>query len=145
MFSALGLFVSSRMSTTLGATIVTYSAVLGIVIGMAVLTLITLPLLNSIIYGSSPVVKTSPLLATLLQIVLFILLSVSPISALVASEANMQDSGNVLIAAVNPLPGTTTPLMLPAPFVIMVTLYVIASTLLVWLTVRRIAHPAERG
>ena len=143
LFSTLGLFISSRMETTLGSTVVTYAIAMGIVIGMAVLTLITLPLLNGIIYGTSPVVRTSPVLATILQLLLFLSLSISPISALVASEANLQDSGNILIAAINPLPGTTTPLVVPAPFVVLILLYLCASALLVWLTVRYIANPDE--
>jgi ABC-type transport system involved in multi-copper enzyme maturation permease subunit len=145
LFSTLGLFISSRMQTTLGATIITYAITLGVVLGMAVLTLIALPVLNGILYGTSPVVRTSPFLASLLQMLLFVLISISPLSALVASEANIQDSGNVLIAAVNPLPGTTTPLVIPAPFAIMTVLYLLVSVLLIWLTIRRIARADDHA
>jgi ABC-type transport system involved in multi-copper enzyme maturation permease subunit len=144
LFSALGLYISSRMRTTLGSTIITYAVTLGIVLGMAVLTLIAFPLLNGILYSTSSVVKTSPFLATCLQVLLFIVMSASPISAMVASEANMQESGNALGIAVNPIPGTTTAFMIPAPFLILVALYLVSSTVLIWLTIRHIGHPGDQ-
>lgn len=144
LFSSLGLYVSSRMRTTLGSTIVAYAVTLGIVLGMAVFTLIAFPLLNGILYGTSSVVKTSPLLATLLQVLLFVLMSASPISAMVASEANLQESGNALALVVNPIPGTTIPFMIPAPFLTLVALYVVASAVLIWLTIRHIGHAGDQ-
>ena len=144
LFSCLGLFVSSRLQTTLGSTIITYSLVLGIVIGMAVMTLIALPLLNSIIYGTSAVVKTSPFLAALIQVLLFIVMSLSPISTLVASETNLQETGDLLTITVNPIPGTTSPFVIPAPFIITVALYLIAGAALLWFTTVHLRRPAIR-
>jgi ABC-type transport system involved in multi-copper enzyme maturation permease subunit len=143
LFSCLGLFVSSRLRTTVSSTILTYSVVLGIVIGMSVLTLIALPLLNSILYGTSTVVKTSPLLAALIQLFLFVMMSFSPISTLVASEANMQESGSLFSVTVNPIPGTTTPFDIPAPFFITLVLYLSIGAALLILTIRRLAHPSQ--
>jgi ABC-type transport system involved in multi-copper enzyme maturation permease subunit len=143
LFSTLGLYVSSRMRTTLGSTIITYAITLGIVLGMAVLTLIAFPLLNGIIYSTSSIVKTSPFLAMFVQILLFALISASPISAMVASETNILESGNPLVVALNPIPGTTTALMIPAPFLILVVLYLAISAVLTWLTIRKIGHPGS--
>jgi hypothetical protein len=112
---------------------------------MAVLTLIALPLLNGVLYGTSSIVKTSPFLASLLQLLLFALVSVSPISAMVASEANLQESGNALAVVVNPLPGTTAPFSIPAPFILLTALYLVTSLLLFMWCVRRIRHADSQG
>jgi ABC-type transport system involved in multi-copper enzyme maturation permease subunit len=144
LFSVLGLYVSSRMRTTLGATLVTYALTLGIVLGMAVLTLIAFPLLNGILYGTSSIVKTSPLLASLIQVLLMGLVSLSPISAMVASETNLQESGNALIVTINPLPGTTTPFSFPAPFVILLVFYLAASIILIALSIRHASKPGDQ-
>lgn len=143
-FSTLGLYVSSRTLTKLGATVITYAITIGIVLGMAVFMLIAFPLINDIIYGTSSLVKTSPLMATLLQIVLFLLMGISPISALVASEANLQDSGSIWLISVNPVPGAAPALSLPSPFILLIVLYSVSSAIFVWLTIRRLSNPIDQ-
>jgi ABC-2 type transport system permease protein len=145
LFCSLGLYISSRTRTTLSAIILTYSITLGLVLGMSMLTLIALPILNDVIYGTSSAVKTSPLLATLIQIFMFSMMSVSPVSALVASESNLQESGHALTIVVNSLPGYSTGMTIPAPFLTLVILYLVCGVLLLWLTIRRINEPYDHA
>ncbi len=139
LFSSLGLYVSARMTTMLGSTIVTYAVTTAIVIGMAVFTLIAFPLLNDLIYGSSSVVKTSPFLGVIVQLFSFFTMSISPISAMVSSEANLQLGGNAWLVSVAPLPGSPSVIDVPAPFVILIVLYMVVSALLLWRTTKRLA------
>ena len=144
LFSCLGLFVSSHLQTILGATTLTYALVLAIVIGMAVMASTALPVLNGMLYTSSTTVKTSPFLASLIQVLQLAMVSLSPISTLLTSESNLQDSGNLYTIVVNPIPGTTTPFSIPAPFVITVLLYLVVGILLLWLTIRHLKRPGIR-
>jgi ABC-2 type transport system permease protein len=143
LFSSLGLYISARMPTMLGSTIVTYALATAIVIGMAVFTLISFPLINDLIYGSSSIVKTSPFLGVLLQLVMFLTMSISPISAMVASEANLQESGNAWLISIAPLPGSPPTIDIPSPFVILLILYVVVSVLLLWRTIKRLASNTD--
>ncbi|HEY3289501.1 MAG TPA: ABC transporter permease subunit [Anaerolineae bacterium] len=143
LFSILGLYFSARMASVLKSTIVTFATVAGIVLGMAVFTLIAFPLVNGFIYSTSSTIKTNPFLGTLLQLFIFLLMSVSPISAMVATETNLQESGNVWIISVSPLPGSLPLFDIPAPFVILVLLHLLASIILFVRTMRCINRPYD--
>jgi ABC-2 type transport system permease protein len=140
LFACVGLWVSARVKTSAGALIVTYAITLGIVIGMSVMTLVALPLVNDALYGTSAIVRTNPALASLVQIVLVLLMSTSPISALVATETNLAESGHLLNISINPIPGTTTPIIFPAPFIILALIYVVVSVLLIASTIRQLNY-----
>jgi ABC-type transport system involved in multi-copper enzyme maturation permease subunit len=144
LFACLGLFVSSHKQTILGATTLTFALVLVIVVGSAVFALVVLPLLNSVLFDNSTIVKTSPFLASLIQVLQFIVVSFSPISTLVTSETNLQESGNLYTISVNPIPGTTMPFSIPAPFSITVMLYSVAGILLLWFTIQHLSRPDIR-
>lgn len=138
LFSTLGLYFSARISSVLKSTIVTFAVIAGIVLGMAVFTLIAFPLVNDFIYSTSSTIKTNPLLGALLQLFMFLLMSVSPISAMVASEANLQESGNAWFISVAPLPGSIPVFDIPAPFVMLALLYALTSVVLVIRTITAI-------
>ncbi len=142
-FSALGIYISSRSASRLSSAIITYVVTTGIVLGMAVFMLVVFPLINDIIYGTSSLIKTSPVLGILLQILVFFLMSASPISALVASETNLQESGNIWYITINQAAGATPPLYLPAPFIILIVLYLLLSALFLWFTIRRLDAPID--
>jgi ABC-2 type transport system permease protein len=145
LFASLGIWVSSRVRTTASATVITYVITLGIVIGAAILTLVVLPSINNALYSASAIVKTNPILATIIQLLLVLLMSTSPISALVASEMNLAETGQILSMSINPLPGTTTPVILPAPFLMLAVLYLIVSIALVISTVKQINQMDRHG
>ncbi len=141
LFSCLALYISCCQRSTTDAMILTYTTVLGIVIGVSVLTLIALPMLNGVLYRSSTVVRTRPFLAELIQLVQYVLMSCSPISTLAVSETSLLQSGHLLSMTVDPIPGMTTPFNIPAPFLITTLLYLTTGILLLWLTVRHLSRP----
>lgn len=131
LFTTLGLFVSSRAGDTLSAIVVTSAIVAGIVIGLSVLALLALPALA----GPPGRAGAAPALTALFVA----LISLSPVSALVTSEANFVNSGNLLTLTIGPGPASIT---LPAPFVILTVCYLAASGILLWLTARAVRDRA---
>jgi ABC-type transport system involved in multi-copper enzyme maturation permease subunit len=144
LFACLGLYISSRTKTVYIASILTYVLVAGITIGIAIMTLMALPLFNATLYHSSTIVKTSPWLASTIQVAQTALLSLSPLSALIATESNLQSSGNLYAMTINPIPGTTSPIEIPAPFLLTSLFYLLGGTALLWLTYRRLRRPSSR-
>ena len=136
LFTTLGLFVSSRAHNTLSATIVTYSIVVGIVIGLSVLPTLVFPALAGL-GGRAGASSAAPVFTALF----IALISLSPIGALVASEANFVNTGNLLTLTIGPL-ALPTPIVLPAPFLILTACYLGASGILLWLTARAVRDRA---
>ena len=140
-FSCMGLWISSRTQTFLGAMTLTYAWVLAITIGIAIMGLAAFPLLSTTLYSSSSAVKTNPYLGSLIQTLQMIFASLSPISSLVVSETNLQENSSLYSLVINPIPGTTLPFSIPAPFILTTVLHLAAGILLLWLTVRHLKHP----
>jgi ABC-type transport system involved in multi-copper enzyme maturation permease subunit len=144
LFTALGLFVSSRMRSTVGATILTYAITLGVVLGLPVLLLIggsiisrlAAPAVTSIgpTATITPAMVVAGLMATLA-------LSVSPITAIVISQLAYQETGNAFSVAAPFLYGATgNGFIVPSPFIILCCLYVLMGLALLGLVVRRIGR-----
>lgn len=136
LFTTLGLCVSSRAPTTLSAVIITYGLILGIVIGSAVLVMLVFPSLESALRSTAAGGGGSDGL-TVFTALFYLLLCLSPVSALVATEANFQRGGEILAMAIGAAPGPPA-LTLPAPFLILTAVYLLASIALLWLAVRAI-------
>lgn len=137
LFTTLGVFVSSRARDTLSATIVTYAIVAGIVIGLSVLAILVFPVLAGPA-GRAGASGTAPALTALFVA----LISLSPVGALVTSEANFVNSGNLLTLTLGPFPGSAATIVLPAPFVILSACYLAASSILLWLAARAVRDRA---
>ena len=144
LFSVLGLFISSRMRSTVGATILTYAIILGLVLGLPVLLLIggsviarlVAPAVTTI--GPSATATPAMVLAGLMAT---LALSVSPITAIVISQAAYQETGNAFSVAAPFLYGATgTAFIVPSPFIILCCLYVLLGLVLFGLVVRRISR-----
>lgn len=133
-FVALSVFASAHTASRLGATILTYAIVLLLVVGTSVLTLFLSPVFQSVRSSAS---GAGGLVA---QLVLVALLSVSPVSAIVAGEQNYQTRGDVLTITLDPPLGVAAVDMptLPAPFVVMAVVYLVAGVVLLALATRRL-------
>ncbi|BCX02092.1 MAG: hypothetical protein KatS3mg053_0030 [Candidatus Roseilinea sp.] len=135
MYALLALYISARSRTTVGATLSTYAIVLGIVIGIPLAALI----------GSSTVsLALSPtgggsILADLFDTVLTLAISLSPISAIAASQRFFSATGELWTFTPN-FTGSGLSLTLPSPFLILTGVYLIVSVILYVLTVRRVAR-----
>ncbi len=133
LFTTLGVFVSSRAHDTLSATVITYAIVVGIVVGLAVLTVLGLPALTELT-GRAGASGAVPALTALFVA----LISLSPVGALVTSELNFANSGHLLTLTIGPFAASPTPIVLPAPFVILTVCYLTASAILIWLATRAV-------
>ena len=145
LFTALGLFISSRMNSNLGAAILTYAIILGIVLGMPAVLLIGGPIVRALVTPTAVTASTATDITPALVIagvitVLFI--SVSPITATLVSQLSYQETSSVWSVPQPFLTGSSTSgLSFPSPFLILVVLYMLAGLLLLWLTVRRLGQP----
>ncbi len=137
LFTTLGLSVSSRARDTLSATVVTYAIVVGIVIGLSVLALLVFPALAGAM-GRAGASSAAPALTALFVA----LISLSPVGALVTSEANFVNTGNLLTVTVRPFATSPVAVVLPAPFVILTVCYLTASGILLWLAARAVRDRA---
>lgn len=142
LFSTLALYVSSRSQTTVGATIVTYAVVLGIVIGIPLAALIGSSTVQLALAPTSASGRGAQLLANLFETLLTLAISLSPVSAIVASQRFFAMSGELWTFS-PAFFGTSPPPVLPSPFVILSVAYVIAGIALFVMTVQRIARAEE--
>jgi ABC-type transport system involved in multi-copper enzyme maturation permease subunit len=140
LFTLLGIYISSRSKTTMGAVVVTYAIVLGIVVGIPLASLIGSSTIQLALapLGASAGVHNEFVVAAF-ETLLAIAISLSPISAIVASQRFFAVTGNLW--TFNPsFISSGLSVTLPAPFVILTVVYLIVSGVLFILTVRRIAR-----
>jgi ABC-type transport system involved in multi-copper enzyme maturation permease subunit len=136
MFSLLGLYISARSHTSLGATVITYAVTLGIVVGVPLASLIGSSTLS---LALSPTAAASSVLANIFETLLSVAISCSPISAIVASQRYFAATGSVL--TFNPaFVSAGLSLTLPSPYLILAVVYLIASAALYLGTVRRLTR-----
>ncbi len=134
LYTLLALYLSARFKTTVGAMLSTYAVVLGIVVGIPLAALIGVSTVDRAL-----VAVYSPLLNRLLNTALIAVISLSPISAIAASEIFFGTSGELWTLTPGAA-GIGLLLTLPSPFLILTSVYLAASALLYALTVRRLAR-----
>ncbi len=140
MFALLALYISARSRTTVGAMLGTYAIVLGIVIGIPLAALVGSSTLNLALSSTG---SSGLILADLFDAVLTLVISLSPISAIVASQRFFSVTGDLLTFATSST-GSGLWLTLPSPFLILTGVYLIASAILYVLTVQRVAHVEQQ-
>jgi ABC-type transport system involved in multi-copper enzyme maturation permease subunit len=142
LFSLLGLFVSARVTTSVSATVITYALVLGIVVGVPLVLLIgtsTVQLALSPITSSTAATSRNELLLGAVEVLFTLIISLSPIGAIAASQRFFAVSANPI--AFNPgFVSHALSITLPSPYLILTALYLIASAVIYVLTVRRVAQ-----
>lgn len=92
-FAAIGLLFSSFLRTTLASTVLSYIVALMLTVGLPVLMLISAALLDSFMYDFDP--PSWIVEAGLMYLVLF-LVSLSPVSAAVATELVLEEENAIL-------------------------------------------------
>lgn len=139
MYALLALYISARSRTTVGATLSTYAIVLGIVIGIPLAALIGS---STISLALSPAGSGS-MLTDLFDTVLALAISLSPISAIAASQRFFSATGELWTFTPS-FTGGGLPLTLPSPFLILTGVYLAASVILYALTVRRVGRVEQQ-
>ncbi|MCS6847252.1 MAG: hypothetical protein RMN52_06000 [Anaerolineae bacterium] len=136
MYALLALYISARSRTTVGATLSTYAIVLGVVIGIPLAALIGS---STVSLALAPTSGSSSPLADLFDTLLTLAISLSPISAIAASQRFFSATGELWTFTPS-FTGSGLALTLPSPFLILTGVYLIASVILYMLTVRRVAR-----
>jgi ABC-2 type transport system permease protein len=136
LFSSIGLFFSSLLRRTSQATAVATVFTLALVIGVPVFMFIIQSLLSAMVYlnqrGSTPTLNSE----IFRNGILWIMISISPLSAGVATLASMADNKGVLTMNL-PL-STGGPLILPSPWISYSIFCVLLSALLIVLSIRAV-------
>jgi ABC-type transport system involved in multi-copper enzyme maturation permease subunit len=141
LFGAAGLFFSSLMRRTLGATVLTYAFALLTTLGLPILLLATLPLIGLFGYSSAP-----PLLVQVVLLYVFgTLIATNPIATAIATEVILVEEQTAFFFSV-PLytsGGTTLHVPLVSPWLPFVLFCLILGTLLILFSVQ-VVRRAER-
>ncbi len=133
-FSALGIFFSSVTRTTLASTVLTYAALLTIIIGLPMLVLLALSIMSAIM---SPMLNSLPVSVQAgIIYFLWLLVSINPAATAVATEIIVSSEHTVLIFSTSGPSGTT--LWLISPWIPYTLIYLLLSVLLFVVAVRRV-------
>ncbi len=131
-FCALGLFFSSFMKRTLSATVSAYATILGSVVFLIVF-FISISYMGVSSYGNSSYNQN---LTTLL---VWFVLSTSPLPAAVISEVILIDEQSLFVTRNSPFGSST--LALPSPWIIFVLVYLALTLLMVLVSIRFVQRP----
>ncbi len=131
-FSSIGLFCSSLMRRTSQATAVSSVATLLLVFGLPVFMLILQGLLSAMVYNQNGPAAVEAEMTR--NFILWLLISLSPLSAGAVTLANLLNSQSPLTMTMSLSNGTMT--IYPAPWVAYAVVYLLLSLLLVLLSIR---------
>jgi ABC-2 type transport system permease protein len=135
-FSSIGLFFSSLMRRTSQATAVATVVTLALVVGLPIFMLIVQGILSTMVYLNSQTGTPSVDAEITRNVLLWLMISISPISAGVATLTTLMDSQSALTMAL-PL-STGGPLILPSPWISYSFFYLLFSVVLILLSVRAV-------
>jgi ABC-2 type transport system permease protein len=135
-FSTIGLFFSSLLRRTSQATAVSTVFTLLLVFGLPVFMLIVQGLLTTMVYVSTQTGLPSVEAEMTRNVVLWLLISISPLSAGAATLATLLDSQSVLSMTMTLSNGTSV--TYPAPWITYTVIYLLLSLFLIWLSIRAV-------
>lgn len=130
-YCALGLFFSSFMKRTLAATVSSYTVIL-----LSILMLVVIVFLGTFLDATSSINIGQQ---TILTALLWLLISINPLLAATFSEMILIDEQNLFYTS-NSLFGHSIS-YLPSPWIVYVLVYLIATILIVHLSIRFVARP----
>ena len=136
-FSSIGIFFSSVMRRTSQATAISTVTTVVLVIGLPIFSLILQGLLSAMVYLSTRSVPGSVNnTETIYAIVSWLLISLSPLTAGIATVSSMLSQTSLLTMTMT-LSGSR-PLVLPAPWITYIFIYLLLSLLFIRLSVRAV-------
>ena len=135
-FSSIGLFFSSLMRRTSQATAVATVVTLALVVGLPIFMLIVQGILSTMVYLNSQTGTPSVDAEITRNVMLWLMISISPLSAGVATLTTLMDSQSALTMTL-PL-STGGPLILPSPWISYSFFYLLFSLILILLSIRAV-------
>lgn len=135
-FSSLGLFFSSVMRRTSQATALATVVTVVLVIGIPIFMFIVQGFLSTLVYLGSRGAAANADAETLRNIMLWLLISLSPLSAGIATLVALLDSQSVFTMTLSA--GSGPPLILPSPWISYSVFYLLLGVMLIWLSIRAV-------
>jgi ABC-type transport system involved in multi-copper enzyme maturation permease subunit len=135
-FSSIGLFFSSLMRRTSQATAVSTVVTLALVIGIPILMFILQGLLSTMVYMNSQNGVTDLDAEIARTIILWLMISISPLSSGIATFTVLLDNKSALTMTM-PL-SSGPPLVLPSPWIVYSVFCVLLSGILIMLSIRAV-------
>lgn len=133
-FSTIGLFFSCLMRRTAQATAVATVMTLILAFGLPLFLLISQGLLGTLVYAASQSGTPSVEAELARNTILWLFISISPLSAGVATLATLLDSKTALTMTMTLSNGTS--ITYPSPWITYAVIYLLLSLVLIWLSVR---------
>lgn len=137
-FALWGLFCSSAMRTTLGASVMTFAGALFVVVGLPMMVGMFTAILSPLFFGFSTLSRT---LEILFQYGLILLAATNLPATLIVSDLFLIEEGSLFLFSTSSGPSGVT---LISPWVIFVLLYLLGALILYWLSVRNVRKIANR-
>ena len=136
-FSAIGLYISSRMRSTLPSTVVSYIATIIIVFGIPIIIYISLITFASLLLDSA---NLSSFQQTMVEVILlsvgWVFVAVNPLAAAIGSELMLIEEQSVFFMKIPLTSGTQ--FLLVSPWIGYVLFYLLLSVFLVYLSIRNV-------
>ncbi len=136
-FSAIGLYISSRMRSTLPSTVVSYIATILIVFGIPIIIYISLITFASLLLDSANLTSFQETMVEVILLSLgWVFVSVNPLAAAVGSELMLIEEQSIFYMKIPLTSGTQ--FLLVSPWIGFVIFYLLLSVLLVYLSIRNV-------
>jgi ABC-type transport system involved in multi-copper enzyme maturation permease subunit len=140
-FALWGMFCSSAMRTTLGASVMTFAGALFITIGTPMITGLFTLILGPLFAIYSATGPMSPTLEALIAYLLIFLAATNLPATLMVSDIFLIEEDALFFFRTSPGP---TGMWLPSPWPLFILLYLLAAAVLYWLSVRNVRKIANR-
>ncbi|MEE8389232.1 MAG: ABC transporter permease subunit [Anaerolineae bacterium] len=138
-FAAIGILFSSFLRTTLASTVLSYITALMLTIGLPVLMLISVALVESFIYDLD---TSSWVTEAALMYLVFFIVSLSPISAAVASEIILTEENAILYFWYDI--DSTHRIPIPSFWIVYTLVYLALALVLLLITILRVRRQERR-
>jgi hypothetical protein len=139
VFCATGVYLSSLLSRTLTATVLSYAITMLFVFGIPILFLTALIIFNVSI--EQIIDELTPLTEYLLLIIIWVLISFSPVGVISLSEFLLIDQENIFIATIDLTSGPEV--HLPAPWILFFFVYGLIGTVLLRSSILRVKRKEQ--
>ena len=130
-FCAIGIFFSSFFPRTLISTVLSYAIAIFLVFGVPMIFMIVLMLFGALLGDTYD--SINPIMKTLLIFSAWLLISATPLPAIIASEAALLEQQNTLFANIPIAEGVQV--TLPSPWIPYVLIYLSLSVVLIYLSI----------
>jgi hypothetical protein len=142
VYSAIGIFVTSFMKTTLSSTVVSYVLTLLLIFGTPVLLALMLATVGMVTGGVYNLTPYQQIFLEIVGITIgYILVAVNPASAAIASEIVLIENQSLFYTTLPLTNGWKYPII--SPWIICVIVYILVSLLLVRLSTRLVARTEQ--